>query len=32
MSSEKRHFTVVLTVAANGDMLLPIIVFKGNRT
>lgn len=31
-SSEKRHFTVVLTVTANEDTLLPIVIFKGNRT
>lgn len=29
--SEKRHFTVVLAVAASGDMLPPMIIFKGKR-
>ena len=27
--NEKRHFTVVLTVSANGDVLPPMIIFKG---
>ena len=27
----KRHFTVVLAVGANGDVLLPMIIFKGKQ-
>ena len=29
--NEKRHFTVVLAVSANGDVLPPMIIFKGKR-
>lgn len=29
--SEKRHCTVVLTVAANGEVLPPMIIVKGKR-
>jgi len=29
--SEKRHITVVLSVAASGDVLAPMIIFKGKR-
>ena len=29
--AEKRHITVVLTVAADGTMLPPMIIFKGKR-
>ena len=29
--AEKRHITVVLTVAADGSMLPPMIIFKGKR-
>ena len=30
-SSEKRHLTVVLAVSAAGDVLPPMIIFKGKR-
>lgn len=29
--NEKRHFTVVLAVSANGDVLPPMVIFKGKR-
>ena len=29
--SEKRHFTMVLAVAAGGDVLPPMVIFKGKR-
>ena len=29
--AEKRHITVVLTVAADGSMLPPMVIFKGKR-
>ena len=30
--SEKRHVTLVLTVTASGEMLPPMVIFKGKRT